>query len=519
MSDLSQIPTEELLRMLQGGPALPSAAQRVAGDPISQGALHPERSGGGTVQFGPLDTGIKTSEDVENFLAGTGRGLTRLGQGAAQGLGFGPTNKEVTEQEDRDVPLMATKAGFGGDIFGTSLPLLPVGVLPKAGSAVGAAAIGGGLGFAQPLGEGDEEMRGMNTLLGAGSALAVRGGTNYLSEALRGRAAQGAAQAASKNARAQELAKVLSASRKEGFVTPPSQVNPSIKNKMMESIAGKAATGQEASLRNQDVAYALAQRTAGLGPGESMNEVTLSKAREVAAEPYRRIASLSPEAKVMLDEWKRVNLESKLQWNFYKRSGDPAAYKAAEAADRASKLALDQIDDIATKTKSGANLVQKLKDARVQIAKIHQVERGMEGASVDPQEFVKMLNRGEKLSGDLRTIADFAQNFPKAMKAPQVGGGPGVNQLLPWLGVGGGSALGAVLGGPAGAGLGGMAGIAATQAVPPAIRSMLLSRALQSKLAPPTAGTPMSQALIEALQRYPALRQAMPAAAALGVTQ
>lgn len=105
------------------------------------------------------------------------------------------------------------------------------------------------------------------------------------------------------------------------------------------------------------------------------------------------------------------------------------------------------------------------------------------------------------------------------MKAPQVGGGPGVNQLLPWLGAGTGSALGAYAHGIPGAAAGSMAGMLATQAVPPIARSILLSPPYQAMLRPPSAGMPTSQALAEALARYPALARIAAPAAALAAVQ
>jgi len=138
----------------------------------------------------------------------------------------------------------------------------------------------------------------------------------------------------------------------------------------------------------------------------------------------------------------------------------------------------------------------------------------MRGSSFNAQALAKALDKGVPLSGDLRKIGQFAQDFPKSVAPPQQGGSVGVNQLMPWLGGGGGGAIGAALGGPAGAGIGSVLGAAATQAVPPAVRSVILSPTYQRLLANPQSRDPALKLMAELL-RNPAIRTMAPAAGAL----
>ncbi len=91
-----------------------------------------------------------------------------------------------------------------------------------------------------------------------------------------------------------------------------------------------------------------------------------------------------------------------------------------------------------------------------------------------------LANMKDKVTGELKTIADFAASFPKAVQLPEKVGGAGVTAL----GFGLGSSLGYSEGGGEGAGLGALAGVLG----PAALRSALLSRAGQSLMANPSYG-------------------------------
>ena len=64
--------------------------------------------------------------------------------------------KEVKASRKRDEPLMATGAGMAGNIAGNVAMALPAMFVPGANTVLGAGAIGGLLGLAQPA-EGGQE--------------------------------------------------------------------------------------------------------------------------------------------------------------------------------------------------------------------------------------------------------------------------------------------------------------------------------------------------------------------------
>lgn len=315
------------------------------------------------------------------------------------------------------------------------------------------------------------------------------------------------------NAMMTQKGAVLEKGRSLGLKVPPSQANPSMINRTVESIGGKAATAQRASEVNQDVAYAIAQREAGLSPAEPIARETLKAARTKMAGPYRDIAALEAKGPLSkppfkspaktLEELQEVRREAKNLWAYYNRSLKPSAMKEAKAAS-AKVDQLEQALEVHAREAGRPDLVEKLRQARMALAKNYTVERAMKGSTFDPAALSRLESRGTTpLSGDLEILMQMYRDFPKAMNAPQVGGSVGVNQLMPWLGGSAGGAAGAMLGGPAGAAIGAPAGVVLGQTLPPLARSLMLSTPYQHLMAnPQMAGNP---ALMQGILANPAL--------------
>ena len=467
----------------------------------------------------------------KQIAAGAGKTMVDVGQGIKQRLGIGQTLQEVDANRERDVQLMATPGGFSGSILGGAALTAPSVAIPGANTVAGSAVLGGLYGAAQPTGTGESAFN--NAALGAATA----GGLNYgMSKAggfLADKLGAREAAAAPGNARAAQLAKVLQEGRDLGLTVPPSQANPSVLNRVLESIGGKAATQQAASATNQDIVYAAGQRHAGLQPNQAITEEALAEARKAAAEPYRQVARLfddgpqtpateflQKKASDALEKWKTSNALANRWFTYAGTSKLPPALDKAKAFQASAENALDTLESIAASTPRGASLVPDLKAARVQIAKIHSVDDAMRGSSFNAQALAKALEKGAPLSGDLRTIGQFALDYPKAVAPPQQGGSVGVNQLLPFIGAGGGGAIGGALGAP---GIGGMLGFAASQAAPPVTRSLILSPTYQRLLANPAQQTPgLGSQMANALMNNPYMRALLPmggAMAAAGAQQ
>lgn len=153
------------LRMLAGKTA-PSAPEAPP-DPSA---------GGGTLQFGPLDTGIKTPEWLDRSLAGAGKAMVDLGRGAGQLVGA-VSRQDIEDSRKIDAPLMNTTAGKVGNFAGNVAMLAPTALIPGANTVTGGATIGALTGLLQPSASTEETQLnvGLGGLAGGAIPLAVRG--------------------------------------------------------------------------------------------------------------------------------------------------------------------------------------------------------------------------------------------------------------------------------------------------------------------------------------------------------
>ena len=269
---------------------------------------------------------------------------------------------------------------------------------------------------------------------------------------------------------------------REGYVFPPTQIEDSFLRGRMEGIGGKAATKQEATIRNQQTTNDLARRAAGLQKGVPIDEGVLAQARETAAAPYREIAAMSPQAAKALQKLKEVRSEAKMYHRHADIAGDPKSIKKAKQLDDMGETYERAIEREAAMV-GQPQLIDRLRAARRKIAINWDIDRALNVGTgdVDAKAIARMLDkRGVGgMSGELLTIGKTAKAFPQFM-----GSGPSV----PTPGV---SALEA----PLAAGMG-MAGAASGLGWWPAgmavaggpMRGLLLSKKMQTPLRAGTAG-------------------------------
>lgn len=174
--------------------AIVAAIQRM--NPQTPEAAPDPSAGGGTLSVGPWDTGIPTPQWLDRGLAGagkfimdTGRGVRQLGAGIADSFDpsknlsglvtgqddsrSGRIRREIDEVRKLDAPLMSTLAGKVGNVAGAAALTAPLMAIPGAASLPGAIATGAGVGFTQPVGDG--ESRALNTALGGAGGAAGYG--------------------------------------------------------------------------------------------------------------------------------------------------------------------------------------------------------------------------------------------------------------------------------------------------------------------------------------------------------
>lgn len=269
---------------------------------------------------------------------------------------------------------------------------------------------------------------------------------------------------------------VLQKGAKEGLVVPPTTVKPNAVNKATEGFAGKLTTAQQASARNQPVFNRLAKRALGVADDADITPAALEEIRKDAGKVYEQIAKsgdIVPDQKY-LEELSRLGqsadeiakefpganvgatkqigevVDSLLQDKFsakgalqYLRelrkqasgnlsginSGDPAK----QALGMAQREAASTLEDLIGRHLEGVgqeDLANAFAGARKRIAMTYSVEDALNESTgnVVASKLAKQLGKGKPLSGDLETIAQFAQAFPKASREI-VESMPGVSPL------------------------------------------------------------------------------------------
>lgn len=414
---------------------------------------------------------VDPTEDMSvggKLLAGAGKAFYDIGQGGAQLVGKGESPEELRNRREADKPLMATGAGMTGNIGANVLAAIPTAAIPGANTAVGAGLIGGVLGMLQPTESMGE--RAANTALGG--ALSAGGQAAFGAVARRLGAGP---KVVAPTIRDQTFKEGIEA----GYTVPPSAVTDSFIGRRLESVAGKAALGQESAIRNQPVTNKLAAKAASLLPDEQISLTTLKAARERLSKPYQEIASVSPLAKNALEQWREANKQAQAWYKAYERLPLPSLQNKAEKFKQSAAFAEQLMENEAIK--SGRNdLIPALKAARVAIAKNFDVERALNLGSgeIDASVIGRALDTGKPMTGELATIGKFQQAFRPYMREGGLVPTPGVSYtdagMSALLGT-----IGASAHGPAGVVAGGLPLLRSP------VRNMLLSRAVQESLIAP----------------------------------
>jgi hypothetical protein len=447
---------------------------------------------------------------LDNALAGVGGAFADLGLRGRQvyssladavdgGNRSSQVQKDIAEKRRLDAPLLKTGGGTLGNIVGKGIPALAAGLVPGGQGLAGSILAGAGTAALDPTLSDESTLRnaGIGALGGAAGYGLAKGAGALLDRA----AARGAAQ--------QELASVrdgvAAAAREKGYVIPPVQTNPTIGNRITEGLAGKINTAQAASIKNQSITNRTVANSLGLDPTKPITKDALNGLRQQAGQAYEAVANIGDitpgEAyRKALD--KIVEPYVKAAQSFPNAKMNPivqeintlrtpsfdsasAVAKIRELRAGADKAYAGGDKELGKALKSGAQALEDAIDAKLQtipnaqdllngfrnarqlIAKTYTVENALNESTgnVAARKLAQQLGRGKPLSGDLKSVAQFAQAFPKA--ADEVASSmPGVSPLDFYASGG----LSALTGNPAA-----MAAIA----VRPGARATILSRPYQ----------------------------------------
>lgn len=227
------------------------------------------------------------------------------------------------------------------------------------------------------------------------------------------------------------------AARAEGYKFPPSASGAGAVNARVEGAAGRPMLNQEAIIHNQRITNKIAAREAGLPENTAITPGRLEVRRRVLAEPYREVSALDPMLARDLVDMRQARADATKWYSYADRTGNPMAEARAKRFADTARITEDFIEGVA-QSAGKPDLVQRLRQARQEIAKTYDIERALiEGTGdVSAQTFAAMLDKGRPLSGGLETIARTRQAFSPYMREASSIQNPGVERVRSAVGVG-----------------------------------------------------------------------------------
>jgi hypothetical protein len=446
----------------------------------------------------------------QNFMAALGGAMYAPYLGIKQRLGLADQGT-VDENRKAMSGLGSTASGTAGSIAGSAAVAAPLALVPGVNTLAGSALAGSALGAAQPTAKGESTLE--NAGLGAlGGAVGQKVG-GMIANGLASRAANKASSLAAEKTANTVRDATLAEAQAAGYALPPSQVSPTVTNRVLEGFAGKLTTAQQASAKNQSVTNNLIKREIGVPPDAPLSLDTIRAARQEAAQAYTPVrqfgeieadkeyahalndiatkydrghggmASLrNKEVEGLLDDAATLKIDSNNAVDFLqnlREQGFANASPLAKAADR--KLGKTQlgianaVEDLMDRKLAEAgqpDVLQAFRDARVRIAKTFTAEKALNHATgnIEASKIGAMFKKDKPLTGGFETVGKAAAAFPKAL-AENKTSMPGISPL-DYLG----GALGYGAAGPAAA-LGAFAR--------PVVRSGILSGAYQRAMVQP----------------------------------
>jgi hypothetical protein len=308
------------------------------------------------------------------------------------------------------------------------------------------AAIGGGTGYALTPDEENRKKAAMYGTVFGGATPAIGGAFNKMAEFLRGRPPS------------PQMAQNVQAGQEAGYVVPPTQVKPSLLNRLLEGTAGKLTTAQNASFANQEVTNKLAKKALGMAEDTPLNFENLDNIISDAGKQYTKLRlsgrvvpdqnytnaldDIVKDARLAEKDFPKSALrpeidliESLKSKSFDANSAVSQIMTLRKDADNfyknnnsimgnANKQAANAIEDAieAHLIKTGQkDVLQNFKDARQLMAKTYTVKESLNPVSgtIDAAKLAAQLKKERPLTGELEKIARFSSAFPTATKTTE----------------------------------------------------------------------------------------------------
>jgi len=255
----------------------------------------------------------------------------------------------------------------------------------------------------------------------------------------------------------------------EGATLPPTQVNPSMLNRIIEGISGKQQTSQIASVKNQQLVNEQARKALNLAPDVEITPQVLQQYRDIKGQAYDALRAnpayysdkpflndinsktaeiqkrgglvKSGEELNLLNELKQLRfdgdglvekikvLRSDSDVNF--RSADPDKIRLAQVQKFASK----QLEDLAERNLKNFNqpdVMTNFKQARQDIAKSYTIEKALNAATGNVSGAVlgQRAATGKIVPSELLALSNAAAAYPTAFQnVARIGSVPGFSPL------------------------------------------------------------------------------------------
>jgi len=303
----------------------------------------------------------------------------------------------------------------------------------------------------------------------------------------------------------------------QGATLPPTQVNPSMVNKIIEGISGKQQTAQLASVKNQQLVNEQARKALGLAPDVEITPQVLQQFRAEKGLAYDALRAnpayyadkqffvdLNKEISRLqsmksLDVTAELNLLNNLkQMNFagdelvesIKRLRDSAQTNSSPLANardkdlgRAQKFAARQLEALAERNLTNFNqpdVMKNFKQAREDIAKSYTIEKALNATTgnVSGADLGNLARKGKIVPAELQTLANAAGAYPSAFQnVARIGSVPGFSPLD----IGTAGIASAAAGNPS---------VLLSAATRPTLRSVAVSPMFQRNMLPSSQGQP-----------------------------
>lgn len=386
----------------------------------------------------------------QNALTGAGKAVVDFGRGAGQALGLVP-DSDIAASRAKDQAILDAPGGTAGNIAGNIAAAVPAAFVPGANTLAGAAVTGAVMGALQPTVQG--ENRALNAAIGGGLGAAGQKAGGFLAGKLSDKLAAREAAATAKQLQDAPMLATAKAAQEAGYTLPPTQLNPSRMNNMLEGLAGRISTQQVASERNQAVTNSLVKKALSLPDDQPITIDALKQVRAQAGQAYEavkatgtvqadplfnaqldhimaRYQGASKDFPGLANEKVAGMVEALRQPQFGADSAIDAISVLRDSADDAFRKGDAQIGK-AAKTAAAAledqigrhvaalgdpDLLKAYQEARKAIAKTYSVQAALNESTgnVITAKLAKQLEKGKPLSGELKQVAEIGRTFPKA---------------------------------------------------------------------------------------------------------